>query len=220
MRYALIALALVLALPLSADPITRVVVLGDSVARGAGDETGRGIAGALGAITNARVENLGINGGRTANVLQLMAKPAARKAVRNAQLIVVSIGGNDLFGNSIEKWRSLLAPRVAAFCVARRVERVISRIREENRSAQIVLLGLYNPYRRSAFGKMLDEEIARWDSKMIAAFARDRALNVIRIADLIDEPRAISPVDHYHPSASGYHAIAARIASAYAFSSP
>lgn len=191
--------------------IRNIVILGDSLARGAGDETGRGIAGALAALTDARIENLGINGARTAVLMRHLAKAQTRQAVRRAELIIVSIGGNDLFGNSIEKFRSLLAPRVVSHLVLARVERVIARIREENRTARIVVLGLYNPYRQAKFGKKLDMEIARWDARLIATFAGDRALNVVRITDLIDTPLAISPRDHYHPSAFGYRLIAERV---------
>lgn len=210
---------LLLALTLLAGPapVRHIVVLGDSLARGAGDETGRGLSGALASLTDARIENLGINGARTAVLMRHLAKAQTRQAVRSAELIIVSIGGNDLFGNSIEKLRSLAAPRVASHLVMARVERVITRIRRENRSARIVLLGLYNPYRHTKFGKQLDIEIARWDARLIATFARDRALNVIRIADLIDTPAAISPRDHYHPSALGYRLIAERVAAASTF---
>ncbi len=202
-----------------AGDIHNVVILGDSVAHGAGDETGRGIAGALASITHAHVENLGINGARTANVLHQLQRADVRAAVKRAQLIVVSIGGNDLFGNQIERYRSLLAPRLASFFIAARVGRVIAHIRRENPSAQIVLLGLYNPYRETNIGAFLDQQIAQWDGRIIARFARRHSLNVIRIADLIDTRAAISPIDRFHPSAAGYRAIAERIASAYTFSS-
>ena len=203
-----------------ARDIHNVVVLGDSVAHGAGDEMGRGIAGALASITHAHVENLGINGARTANVLQQLKRADVRAAVKRAQLIVVSIGGNDLFGNQRERVCALVAPRVTSWFIAARVQRVIARVRRENPSAQIVLLGLYNPYRRTNIGAFLDQQIARWDGRIIARFARWHSLNVIRIADLLDTRAAISPIDRYHPSAAGYRAIAERIASAYTFSSP
>jgi len=196
-------------------PIRDIVVLGDSLAHGAGDESGRGIAGALAAMTHARVENLGINGARTANVLQHLARADVRAAVQRAQLIVVSVGGNDLFGSSLERVRSMIAPRIMSSIVASRVARVISRIHRENPAAQIVLLGLYDPY-HSPF---LDKQIARWDGRMITRFADWHAVNVVRIADLIDTAGALSPIDHYHPSAAGYRAIAARIWGAYTRSS-
>jgi lysophospholipase L1-like esterase len=213
MRRALLGL-LLLALALPAWAGGEIVVLGDSLAHGAGDETHRGIAGLLGAV------NLGVNGARTADVMRQLARRDVRAAVRHARWIVVSIGGNDLFGSSFERARSLLAPRLATELVVARVARVIARIRRENPSAQIVLLGLYNPYRETKIGAWLDEQVARWDGRIITRFASCRAVNVIRIADLIDEPRAISPIDHYHPSAAGYRAIAERIRAAYTFCSP
>ncbi len=204
-----------LALFLLATPAYgQIVILGDSLAHGAGDETGRGIAGTLEAV------NLGVNGARTADMMRHLGRNDVRLAMRRARLIVVSIGGNDLFGSSFERVRTLLAPRITTELVVARVAGVIAKIRRENPSANIVLLGLYNPYRETKIGPWLDEQIARWDGRIITRFAANRAVNVIRIADLIDERRAISPIDHYHPSAAGYRAIAERIRAAYTFSSP
>jgi lysophospholipase L1-like esterase len=187
----------------------RVVILGDSVAHGAGDETGNGIAGALSAITGKRVENLGINGARTFHVLRHLAKPATREAVRRADVIVLSIGGNDLFGDAIAQWRSLLAPRMATQFVLARVERVVRRIREENAHARILLLGLYNPYAQTKIAEWVRVHTTRWDARIIDRFAKTRAVTVIRIADVLE--RKLSPLDHFHPSAAGYRAIAQRI---------
>lgn len=190
-----------------------VVILGDSVARGAGDESGRGIAGVLATMAKIKVTNLAIDGARTANVLRLLARPHARDAVRRADVVVLSIGGNDLFGNSYEQWRSLLVPRIASRFAAARVARVVSRIRRINSSARIILLGLYNPYRRTSLGAWVDVQVARWDSRLIGTFATIRAVTVIRITDLLVKPRTIS-TDRFHPSAAGYRAIASRIWSA------
>ncbi len=61
-----------------ADGITRVVIVGDSLARGTGDESGRGIAGNLDLIFRTRripfapTLNLGINGARTYVVRSLL----------------------------------------------------------------------------------------------------------------------------------------------------
>lgn len=205
--------------PSAVAGIRNILILGDSLAHGAGDETGRGIAGALAALTGAGVENLGINGGRTSELLRQLEREDVRRSVRRAQLIVVSIGGNDLFGNSLERLRSRVAPRVASWVVSRRVRRAIARIHAENPTAEIALLGLYDPYRETKLAPWIDTQIARWDARIIALFAGHRAVNVVRIADLVDERWAISPLDHYHPSARGYRAIAQRIRGAYTFSS-
>lgn len=212
MRRVLLALLLLVS---AASLRGSVVVLGDSVARGAGDESGRGIAGVFATISQTNVVNLGVNGARTRNVLQLLAQPRAREAVRGADVVVLSIGGNDLFGSTFEQWRALLAPRIAARFAAGRVARVVQRVRRINPAARIVLLGLYNPYRRTSLGAWVDVQVARWDSRIIATFATVRAVTVIRITDLLVKPRTISS-DRFHPSAAGYRAIAERVWSAIA----
>jgi len=190
--------------PFVARAVHRIAVLGDSVAHGAGDESGRGgIAGRLGAM------NFGVNGARTANVLDLLRHDDVRDALRSADLVVVSIGGNDLFGDTIARVATLLAPSLAMERATDRVALIVDRIHDANPAARIVLLGLYDPYGKPA----LDEQVARWDAHLIARFAADRAVDVVRIADLFAYTARLSPLDHFHPSSEAYGLIAARIAS-------
>jgi lysophospholipase L1-like esterase len=158
------------------DGIFRVAILGDSVAHGAGDESGRGIAGNLDALLGGKhlVQNLGINGARTWDVLRLLRTPIV------ADAIVLSIGDH-----------------VAA---------IVATLHRSNPEARVFLLGLYDPY-KSPF---LDEQVAHWDARLIERFVRDRAVDVVRIADVV----TVSPLDHFHPSAAGYAAIAGRVAPA------
>lgn len=188
--------------PRLAQTIRRVAVLGDSVAHGAGDESrAGGIAGRL------RAMNLGINGARTSAVLALLQRGDVRAALRATDLVVVSIGGNDLYGDNLSRFFTLLAPAHAMRRTIDRVAAIVSRIHDANPSARVVLLGLYNPY-HTAF---LDEQVALWDARLITRFARDRGVDVVRIADLFADTSRLSPIDHFHPSAEGYALIAARI---------
>jgi lysophospholipase L1-like esterase len=188
-------------------PPRRIVILGDSVAHGAGDESGHGMASYL----QGSVVNLGIDGARTYDVLRLLATDRARAAVRHADAVVVSIGGNDLFGDSIARARSTFAPGWSMRRAGDRVEAVVRRIRRENRSARIYLLGLYNPYR----ARWLDAPVARWDARLIERFAATAGVTTIRIADVLDGPGTLSPLDRFHPSARGYRAIAERVMSSW-----
>jgi len=210
---ALTAACLVLALlfvqrknerPFVARPVHRIAVLGDSVAHGAGDESNRGgIAGRLGAT------NFGVNGARTGVVLDILRRNDVRNVLRNADLVIVSIGGNDLYGDAIARLATLIAPPLAMEGALDRVAAIVDRIHAASPAARIVLLGLYDPYRRP----FLDEQVARWDSRLIARFAGDRAVDVVRIADLFAYTARLSPLDHFHPGAEGYALIAARVAS-------
>jgi lysophospholipase L1-like esterase len=187
------------------SPPRRIVILGDSVARGAGDESGHGIA------FPAAVVNLGIDGARTVTVLRLLTTERARAAVHNADAVVISIGGNDLFGDSIARMRSTFAPAWAMRRASARVAAIVQSVRRENATARICLLGLYNPYG----ARWLDPHVARWDAGLINRFAATAGVTVIRIADVLDTPATLSPIDHFHPSAFGYRAIADRVMSSW-----
>lgn len=161
-----------------------VVVLGDSVARGAGDESHRGIPGLLGAI------NLGIDGARTWNVLRLLHTNDAVETVRKAGTVIVSIGGNDLYGDSRARLFTTLCATCTMHTTLTRVELIVGRIHQLNPSARVVLLGLYNPYRLAA----LDRRINDWDARLIqrpipSVCTRLRAdCESHRAASLIDAP--------------------------------
>lgn len=202
------------------DGVLRTVILGDSVARGAGDESGGdGITGALRGqlrsrgLHSAMVANLGINGARTGDVRRLLARAAARSAVRTADVVVLSAGGNDLYGDSRARLLATLLPDRSQTQTVARVQRVVATIREVNPAARIYLLGLYNPYRRTSAGAWIDRQVNRWDARLIERFAADRGVTVVRICDLLRRDDRISALDHFHPGAVGYAAIAERIAS-------
>ena len=193
----------------AAGGLPQLAVLGDSVAHGAGDETGRGIAGNLAQQLNAHVSNLGINGARTTDVLRLLQTPAANKAISNADAVVVSIGGNDLYGDSVARLLAAVWPALHMTPTLDRVAAIVTRLHTINPAARIYLLGLFDPYRRPE----LDRQVAIWDSSLIARFADDADVDVVRIADLFTYTSRLSSLDHFHPGAAGYAAIATRIAS-------
>lgn len=190
------------------DGVFRVAILGDSVAHGAGDESGRGIAGNLDALLLGRhvVQNLGIDGARTWNVLRLLRSHATRTTLATCDAVVISIGGNDLYGDSVARLTTLIAPSHAMDRAIARVAAIVAAIHRVNPATRVFLLGLYDPYGTP----FLDEQVAHWDARLIERFARDRAVDVVRIADVV----RVSPLDHFHPGAAGYAAIAARVASA------
>jgi len=201
------------------DGVLRAVVLGDSVARGAGDERGEGIPGALDAefrgraFRTAAVANLGINGARTRDILRLLTRSTARAAIRTADVVVLSIGGNDLYGDPRARVFAALLPELQQERTAKRVQRIVGTLLEINPAARIYVLGLYNPYRRSANGAWLDRQVHHWDARLITHFAANREVRVTRICDLLERDDRISALDRFHPGGEGYTAIAARIVS-------
>jgi lysophospholipase L1-like esterase len=200
----------------SGDGIFRAAILGDSVAHGAGDESGRGIARWLDAelarlrIPAAASVNFGVNGARTRVVLARLRDAQVRAVLRTADAVILSIGGNDLYGDSMARLLTTLWPERAMDRALGRVDRVVAGIRRASPAAHIYVLGLYDPYRRP----FLARHVNRWDARLIERFADAPDVTVIRIADLLDRAGRLSPRDHFHPGAAGYAAIAARIAGA------
>lgn len=201
------------------DGVDRAVVIGDSVAHGAGDERGVGIAGDLTQQLrllgrNAAVHNFGVNGARTSGARRALQDRRIRSTVARADIVVLSIGGNDLYGDRLAQMLSGVVPGLRQRRILGRVEQVVDDVMRINPAARVYVLGLYNPYRRSARRLWLEEQVNRWDARLIMKFAANRQVTIIRICDLLQNPDRLSSRDHFHPGARGYEAIANRIASA------
>lgn len=197
--------------PIRPVSLQHIVVAGDSVAHGQGDESYISFAAHLDralaqlGIAHGTPVDLAISGSRTWQ----LARVLTRERVRDADAIVISIGGNDLYGDSRARLLSAVAPRLMIDLVAERVASIVHTIERES-GARVILLGVYDPYRNPK----LDEYVSLWSAKLLERFAGDRRVSVITIADLFIARRRISPIDGFHPNADAYERIARRVAEA------
>lgn len=195
------------------------IVLGDSLARGAGDETGLGIGGRLDGelrrrnIPAIRTVNVAVSGARTADLLRLLESRNVQTLVSQANVVIVSIGGNDLWGGS--DWRTSRPPDPDAIMngVLERIESAMGVIRRANPRAKIFLIGLYNPFGTTPTGAELSPFVARWNARLMERFAGDPAVVIVQTADLFAGHNRLA-LDQFHPGGEGYGLIARRIADA------
>lgn len=194
------------------------VVLGDSLARGAGDEAGLGIGGRLDrelkerSIASLPATNIAVNGARTADLLRQLDSANVRRLLAESNVIIISIGGNDLWGDN--DWQSAPPdPEAVMGDVLLRVERIVARVRAENTNGRIFIVGLYNPFRGSPVGDRVSPLVARWNSHLIGAFANDANIEIVQTADLFSHRDRLS-LDRFHPNGEAYGLIARRIADA------
>ena len=133
---------------------TRYVVLGDSIAFGSGlSNPKQAVYGKIVADTNGYAyENYAVPGHTTGNLLRRMETDAVKEAIRNADIISISIGGNNfLLGNlngllfdGIVKQDYARFDEIAANYYTD-LEKIVDNIRALNEGAAIVLQTLYNP---------------------------------------------------------------------------
>lgn len=205
------------AAPEAVRAVVTPVILGDSLARGAGDERGLGIPGRLDAeltrlnVPSRRTYNLGVNGARTTDLLRQLESANVQQILRDANVIIVSIGGNDLWGGN--DWRNA-APGDAETKmtdVLSRVEKVVGGIRAVNPRARIFFIGLYNPFVSTPQGTQLTSLVNRWNARLLEHFRDDGNFTLVQTADLFSHRDRLS-ADRFHPGGEGYELIARRIA--------
>ncbi len=196
----------------------RIVALGDSLTRGAGDAAGgypervaREIRRGGGSVS---VENLAVDGFRTADLLAKLDETYVKERLAGAGLVVLSISGNDLTralpgapaGEAVEAPAGVLAR------VESDVTKILSKIRATNATAPIRLVGLYNPWSDAPGDKRAARMalLASNDALERAAASVDGVL-LVPVADLFDGRPDRLAADHFHPGPTGYDEIAARI---------
>ncbi|HEX6096312.1 MAG TPA: GDSL-type esterase/lipase family protein [Thermoanaerobaculia bacterium] len=203
--------------PAARQTLVAPVILGDSLARGAGDERGFGIPGRLDAelrrrnVRARRTYNLGVNGARTSDLLRQLESANVQQLLRDANVIIVSIGGNDLWGGT--DWRNAAPtdPDAVMTGVLDRIETAVERIRAVNPEARIFFIGLYNPFVSSPEGDRLGSLVNHWNSRLLAHFRNDSNFTLVPTADLFSHRDRLS-IDRFHPGGEGYELIARRIA--------
>lgn len=213
------------AAPTSNTKQINLVALGDSLAKGTGDDTGQGfVRRTLAELQKNQkepvnlVNNLGVNGMTTKGLLPTLDEPGVQYVLRNANLILLSIGGNDLFqgaqnvqsGKSLPTYKELSAEVEQASV---RLKHIVEAIHEVNPTAQLVYVGLYNPFNDLADMRVPgNQAVAEWNMKASEIMNAYENARVVSTFDLfVGNTKKYLADDHFHPNGDGYQHIAERI---------
>ncbi|MDR9854478.1 GDSL-type esterase/lipase family protein [Paenibacillus sp. VCA1] len=197
-----------------AIPYTAV---GDSLTVGFGAMPGNGFVPAYRSLAQRRIgeqvayENWGVNGLTSSELYDnVRHHPRLRASLRDAQIITISIGGNDLIRaaksapsqNMSQHFNKALTQCQSNFSG---IMQTISQLKSGSRTPYIVrAVGLYNPYPQVAAATQWVQQFngymgGHWGSGYAAA-------NIF--SSFYGRERELLSFDHLHPNGKGYKVIA------------
>lgn len=198
------------------------IAIGDSLTTGFGALPGNGFVPLYRRMAEGRLQsnialsNLGANGLTTAELEQrLRGNYINREAIREADIITLSIGGNDLIRSarlaskqpgrlSIELQRSLQECK-------HNFSRVMGMLMQSKAGARnpyiIRTVGLYNPYPQVVEATEWVHQFNRYASQYTSQVSGFAAI----YNDFSGNERGLISIDHIHPNGRGYRVIAQRL---------
>lgn len=212
------------ALPTSFFPRDlHIVAAGDSLTQGVGDSTNSGgyipyLAEHLESektIRNANFDNFGVRGNRSDQLLKRLENKNVQSSLGEADIIILTIGGNDLMKVVKENFSNL---RLNQFQIgqkefAEQLQEILTAIRKQNQEAPIVLVGLYNPfYNWFADVEEMNQIVDEWNVESNSIVGMDGNAYFVDIHDIfLNNEENLLYTDYFHPNDRGYQLIADRI---------
>jgi lysophospholipase L1-like esterase len=201
------------------DGAFRVLALGDSITRGTGDPQGKGYVGYLTddlkdkSGREIEVENYGVNGQTSAQLATSLQQSQIQAQVKAADIIVFSIGGNDLFQSG--QTMNLNAAKVKEIedAYMRQLDAILMQLRQENNTARIFLIGLYNPFIELSDAVTTNKIVRDWNYKALEITAKYPQTVLVPTFDLFQlKVQDLLARDLFHPNSAGHRLIGDRVA--------
>ncbi|WP_368645715.1 GDSL-type esterase/lipase family protein [Alkalibacterium putridalgicola] len=196
------------------DGASDILILGDSIGFGVGDEENLGIGERYlnlleeDSETDTTITNSSVPGFESSQLADLIESRENRTSIAGAELIILSIGGNDLNRLNLED-NVTLAPAFEETLntYKENLTFILSEIRSINPDAQLAIIGLYNPYSED------DPQNARflldWNHETRLIVNSDAAFAYIPTYELFAyHLDAYLSQDDFHPNGMGYQVIA------------
>ncbi|WP_226581691.1 SGNH/GDSL hydrolase family protein [Halobacillus litoralis] len=202
----------------------QIVAVGDSLTQGVGDKTDNG--GYIGILEDTfqsntdadtlELLNYGKRGNRTDQLLKRLDEEEISKSLSNADLVLITIGANDVMKVVKNNFTNLnyedFAEEQREY--EDRLHQIIQRIQRLNPDAPIYLIGLYNPFNQyfnniPELGQIMED----WNVTSKQVLKDYDKATFIPIRDVFEgeEEELLWEEDHFHPNERGYKKMAERV---------
>jgi lysophospholipase L1-like esterase len=198
-----------------------IVALGDSLTRGTGDASGKGYIGYLvdeleeKSKEKITLYNYGVKGYRSNQLLEQVKQDEIKRQIKNADYILITIGGNDLF----QRGETYLNLNLKSIVQIRQdylenLQEILKELRAASPEAVIFQIGLYNPFIDLNDAEVTTKIVREWNFETSKLLDQDQRTIFVPTFDLFQiSVNDYLYTDKFHPNAEGYRLIAERVAS-------
>lgn len=203
-----------------ASPV-QIVGLGDSLTAGIGDEKEAG--GYLGSLKRqlaeedcfVTIKNYSKSGYKSTDLLNTLKEDDVVSAIREADMVVFTIGANDLV-SLIKKHKIQINQEVVETAqkqYAKHIESILQEIRQINPKVKIYAIGFYNPFAQIfASQEEVHALISRWNEQTKEEVTKAEDAFFIPIDQVFAQRlEELLADDLFHPNYQGYETIANQI---------
>lgn len=206
------------ALPLKNPNMLNILTMGDSIAKGTGAADRQGFDAHLKSILKTKIQkevvlnNIAVDGQESAGLLLQLSNSNTLPLLKNSDLIMISIGGNNL--RPLREVNSDIQSNTFTEIMdsyLSDLKKILQIIRVNNKTVNIMFLGLYNPYASDNLPENT-RLFNTWNSNTQQLIETEEKSIFVPTYDLFKlNIQKYVYVDGLHPNSTGYKAIAQRI---------
>lgn len=196
-----------------------LTALGDSLTRGVGDREGKGYVRRLHDMLQKEsgqgisLSNLGVSGATIGDLQASLEQEGVRHAIAQANIIVLTIGGNDLFpGADVMGTIDFSSYETDVDTFRDQSKKLLNTLRKINKEAPIYWLSLYNPFENIEGLEDTSQYVLEWNYALKKLSLAYEQVYIIPTFDLFQgEVDTYISSDHFHPNEYGYELMAQRL---------